>query len=279
VIKDDALAGGKGVTVGASFEEAAAAIRAVFAARPSARVVVEERLEGYEVSAHVFCDGRDFALMPFACDHKRLLDGDRGPNTGGMGVYAPPAISDALRQRIVEEIVAPTVLEMAAEGRPFSGVLYPGLMITAEGPKVLEYNCRFGDPETQPILMRLDSGLLEAFEASLDGRLGDGMLQWSADSTACVVIASAGYPGAFASGKKVSGLDAAGAVEGVKVFHAGSVLKEDGYYTAGGRVLGVTARGADLAQAVQRAYSAAEKIKFEGMYYRRDIAARALNQK
>src|SRR5581483_8600525 len=194
VVKDDALAGGKGVTVAASMDEALEAARAIFAGRASARVVVEERLEGYEVSCHAFCAGRECRLMPFACDYKRLSDNDEGPNTGGMGVYAPPALSPELRQRIEDEVVAPTLNGLAEEGQPFSGVLYPGLMITAEGPKVLEFNCRFGDPETEALLPLLDSDLLEVLEACVDGRLDGVEPRWSGDSSCAVVLASAGYP-------------------------------------------------------------------------------------
>ena len=206
-------------------------------------------------------------------------DGDTGPNTGGMGAYSTPAIiDDQMRGWLVNHIAKPVVGGMKEEGAEYKGLLYCGLMMTARGPMVLEFNCRFGDPETQPILVRLESDLLEALEASIQGRVSDGDFKWSNDASVCVVMASGGYPGAFETGKKITGLDAAGAVDGVKVFHAGTTKRDGQFYTSGGRVLGVTARAADLRNAVERAYEACGKISFDGAYYRRDIAARAFKK-
>lgn len=259
VVKDDALVGGKGVTVAASTEQAVEAARAIFAARPNARVVVEERLEGYEVSAHLFCDGRDFSLMPFACDYKRLLDSDAGPNTGGMGVYAPPAISDGLKRRIVDEIVAPTIAGLAAEGRPFTGVLYPGLMLTPDGPKVLEYNCRFGDPETEALLPLLESDLLDLMEGCVEGRLAEVKPRWSSKRCCAVVLASPGYPDHPQPAAPTGWESLPEAV----AFRGG----------ASGRVLTVSALGASLDEARKNAYSAVSQVDLPGGHYRRDIGA------
>jgi phosphoribosylamine--glycine ligase len=196
-----------------------------------------------------------------------------------MGAYSTPQImDDQMRDWLITHVARPVIDGMAEEGAPYTGILYCGLMMTAKGPMVLEFNCRFGDPETQPILMRLDSDLLEAFEACVEGRVSEGDFTWSQDSTVCVVMASAGYPGDYASGKKIDGLAQADEVPGVKVFHAGTSFKDGSYFTSGGRVLGVTARGANLAAAVQAAYQATEQIKFEGAQYRRDIASRGLKQ-
>jgi len=214
-----------------------------------------------------------------AQDHKRVGDGDTGPNTGGMGAYSTQTIvDDQMRSWLVQHIAKPVVAGMKAEGAEYKGVLYCGLMMTAKGPMVLEFNCRFGDPETQPILMRLESDLLDALEASIDGRVSDGDFKWSADASVCVVMASGGYPGTFEAGKVISGLDQAEKIEGVKVFHAGTTRHDGGYFTAGGRVLGVTARATDLRTAVDRAYEAVAKIEFEGAHWRKDIAARALKR-
>jgi phosphoribosylamine--glycine ligase len=222
-------------------------------------------------------DGERVTPLVAAQDHKRIGDGDTGPNTGGMGAYSTPQmLENQMRDWLITHIAKPVIQGMAEEGAPYTGILYVGLMMTAKGPMVLEFNCRFGDPETQPILMRLESDLLEAFEACVEGRVSDGDFQWSKDSTACVVIASEGYPGDFTGAKKIEALDAAARVPGVKVFHAGTSLNGDSYFTSGGRVLGVSARGATLADAVRAAYEAAGAIRFEGMQYRRDIAHRGL---
>ncbi len=283
VVKADGLAAGKGVVIAASREEAAQTASDMLSGKlvgtAGARVVLEECLKGDEVSFLVLSDGERVAPLVAAQDHKRVFDGDNGPNTGGMGAYSMPTIiDDKMRDWLVNHIARPVIQGMKAEGTEFKGVLYCGLMMTARGPMVLEFNCRFGDPETQPILMRLESDLLDALEASVDGHVSEGDFKWSADAAVCVVMASGGYPGRFDAGKKILGLDAAGAVEGVKVFHAGTSRRDGEFYTSGGRVLGVTARASDLPAAVQRAYEACAKITFEGAHYRKDIAVRALNK-
>jgi phosphoribosylamine--glycine ligase len=283
VVKADGLAAGKGVVIAKNKEEAASAAAEMLSGRmlgeAGARVVLEECLTGDELSFLVFSDGERVAPLVAAQDHKRVGDGDTGPNTGGMGAYSTPEIvDDKMRDWLVTHIAKPVVAGMKAEGAEFKGVLYCGLMMTARGPMVLEFNCRFGDPETQPILMRLESDLVEALEASIAGRVSDGDFKWSRESSACVVMASGGYPGTFDAGKRITGLEEAGAIEGVKVFHSGTTKRGEGYYTSGGRVLGVTARGRDLETAVERAYAACGKITFEGAHYRRDIAGRALKK-
>jgi phosphoribosylamine--glycine ligase len=283
VVKADGLAAGKGVVIATSKEEAASVANEMLSGRmlgdAGARVVLEEFLEGDELSFLVFSDGERVAPLVAAQDHKRVGDGDTGPNTGGMGAYTTPAIvDDKMRDWLVTHIARPVVAGMKAEGAEYKGVLYCGLMMTARGPMVLEFNCRFGDPETQPILMRLESDLVEAMEASIDGRTSDGDFKWSSDAAVCVVMASGGYPGSYESGLPITGLAEAAKLDGVKVFHAGTSKREDNFSTAGGRVLGVTSRAADLRTAVQRAYEACGKIGFEGAHYRKDIAARALKK-
>src|SRR6266849_3445978 len=284
VVKADGLAAGKGVVIAKSKEEAASVASQMLSGKmlgeAGARVVLEECLKGDELSFLVFCDGERVAPLVAAQDHKRVRDGDTGPNTGGMGAYSTADIvDDKMRDWLVHHIARPVVEGMKAEGTEFRGVLYCGLMMTARGPMVLEFNCRFGDPETQPILMRLESDLLEAMEASIDGRTSDGDFKWSIDAAVCVVMASGGYPVTYEAGKKIVGLEDAAKLDGVKVFHAGTSKRDDAFYTAGGRVLGVTARAAELQTAVQRAYEACAKIGFEGAHYRKDIAARALKKK
>jgi phosphoribosylamine--glycine ligase len=243
------------------------------------RVVLEEFLEGDELSFLVVSDGERVAPLVAAQDHKRVGDGDNGPNTGGMGAYTTRTIvDDQMRDWLVAHIARPVVAGMKAEGAEYKGVLYCGLMMTARGPMVLEFNCRFGDPETQPILMRLESDLVEAMEASIEGRTSDGDFKWSNDAAVCVVMASGGYPGAYEVGKRITGLEDAAKLDGVKVFHAGTSARDGNFYTAGGRVLGVTARATELETAVQHAYEACAKIGFEGVHYRKDIAARALKK-
>jgi phosphoribosylamine---glycine ligase len=280
VVKADGLAAGKGVVIAKSKEEAAGAASEMLSGKmlgdAGTRVVLEECLKGDELSFLVVSDGERVAPLVGAQDHKRVGDGDTGPNTGGMGAYSTPDLVDGqMRDWLVNHIARPVVQGMKAEGSEFKGVLYCGLMMTARGPMVLEFNCRFGDPETQPILMRLESDLLDALEASIEGRVSDGDFKWSQDASVCVVIASGGYPGTFEAGKRIDGLEEAATVEGVKVFHAGTSRRDGVYYTSGGRVLGVTARAASLEMAVARAYEACEKISFEGAHYRKDIAARA----
>jgi phosphoribosylamine--glycine ligase len=284
VVKADGLAAGKGVVIATSKDEAAATANEMLSGRmlggAGARVVLEEFLQGDELSFLVVSDGERVAPLVAAQDHKRVGDGDNGPNTGGMGAYTTKTIiDDQMRDWLVAHIARPVVAGMKTEGAEYKGVLYCGLMMTARGPMVLEFNCRFGDPETQPILMRLESDLVEAMEASIDGRTSDGDFRWSDDAAVCVVMASGGYPGAYESGKKITGLDEAAKLEGVKVFHAGTSKRNGDFYTAGGRVLGVTARAAELQTAVDRAYEACGKISFEGAHYRKDIAARALKKR
>jgi phosphoribosylamine--glycine ligase len=283
VVKADGLAAGKGVVICKSKEEASAMAAEMLSGKmlgeAGSRVVIEECLKGEEVSFLVLSDGERVAALAAAQDHKRVGEGDTGANTGGMGAYSTETMVDAQMQNwLLQHIARPVVAGMKAEGADYKGVLYCGLMMTARGPMVLEFNCRFGDPETQPVLMRLESDLLEALEASIDGRVSEGDFRWSADASVCVVMASGGYPGTFEMGKKISGIDDAEKVAGVKVFHAGTTRHDDAYFTAGGRVLGITARASNLGTAVERAYEAAAKISFGGAYYRKDIAARALKK-
>jgi phosphoribosylamine--glycine ligase len=283
VVKADGLAAGKGVVIAKSKEEASSVAAEMLSGKmlgdAGSRVVLEECLKGDELSFLVFSDGERVAPLVGAQDHKRVGDGDSGPNTGGMGAYSTADIvDDRMRDWLVNHIARPVVAGMKAEGTEFKGVLYCGLMMTARGPMVLEFNCRFGDPETQPILMRLESDLVDALEASIDGRVSDGDFRWTPDASVCVVMSSGGYPGTFEQGKRIDGLEDANAVKGVQVFHAGTSKREGAYYSAGGRVLGVTARAADLETAVQRAYEACGKISFAGAHYRKDIAGRALKK-
>src|SRR5580698_2903988 len=283
VVKADGLAAGKGVVIATSKEEAASVAAEMFSGKmvgaAGARVVLEECLKGDELSFLVLSDGERVAPLVAAQDHKRVGDGDTGANTGGMGAYSTQdIIDDKMRDWLVNHVARPVVAGMKSEGVEYKGLLYCGLMMTARGPMVLEFNCRFGDPETQPILMRLESDLVDALEASIAGRVSEGDFKWSRDASVCVVMASGGYPGTFEVGKKIAGFDEAAAVEGVKVFHAGTSKRDGAFYTAGGRVLGVSARGVDLESAVARAYLACEKIRFDGAHYRKDIAGRALKK-
>lgn len=283
VVKADGLAAGKGVVMCSTKDEAMGAAAEMLSGKmvgeAGARVVLEECLQGDEISFLVLSDGERVAPLVAAQDHKRVGDGDTGPNTGGMGAYSFPALLDSqMTHWLVQHVAIPVVEGMKVEGAEYKGILYCGLMMTARGPMVLEFNCRFGDPETQPILMRLESDLLEAIEASIEGRVSDGDFRWSNDAAICVVMASGGYPGTIEVGKRISGIEAADAIDGVKVFHAGTSARDGAFFTSGGRVLGVTARAADLRTAVDRAYNAVEKIRFDGAHYRRDIAARALKE-
>src|SRR5437588_2020437 len=271
VVKADGLAAGKGVVIAKSKDEAREVAAQMLSGKmlgaAGARVVLEECLKGDELSFLVFSDGERVAPLVAAQDHKRVGEGDTGPNTGGMGAYSTPTIiDDKMRDWLVTHIARPVIDGMKAEGSEYRGVLYCGLMMTARGPMVLEFNCRFGDPEAQPILMRLESDLIEALEASVDGRFRAGDFRWSPDASACVVIASAGYPGTFEAGKKIAGLESVGAMERVKVFHAATSRRDDVYFTSGGRVLGVTARAPDLATAVERAYAAVSLSGFDGLH-------------
>jgi phosphoribosylamine--glycine ligase len=281
VVKADGLALGKGVLVCANQAEAERAVDEILVHRAfgaaGARVVIQEYLEGVEVSLHALCDGRSARLFPTAQDHKRALDGDQGPNTGGMGTYSPtPFLSEAQLADIGRTILDPWLRGCAAEDIDFRGILYPGIMLTPTGPKVLEFNARFGDPETQVYLTRLQSDLVELLEASLNGTLHRTDIHWSPLASVCVVMASGGYPGSYAKGKPITGIADADALPQTKVFHAGTALKDGQLVTNGGRVLGVTALGKDVKAAQAAAYAAVEKIRFEGAHFRRDIAARAL---
>lgn len=282
VVKADGLAAGKGVAMCPDAAAAHAAIDEMMSARrfgeAGARVVIEEWLHGEEVSYYAISDGTRFVTLAAAQDHKRVFDGDQGENTGGMGAYSPaPVVTEAVEKKILERIVHPTIRGMAQEGHPFQGVLFVGLMIDDAGePFVIEYNVRFGDPETQPLMVRMQSDLLPILAAAARGRLEEGTaIEWG-EAAVCVVVASGGYPRDYAIGKRIEGLDAIG--DDVVVFHAGTRRSADGrgFETAGGRVLGVTARGDSVAEAVARAYRAVERVRFEGGHYRRDIAARAL---
>ena len=281
VVKADGLAAGKGAIVCQTIEEAGEAVDLCMLERAFGdagdRVVVEEFLVGEEASFLAFSDGKTVLPMATSQDHKPIFEGDKGPNTGGMGAYSPaPVVTSEIFDQAMNEIMIPTVRAMASEGRPYKGVLYAGLMIKDGKARVLEFNARFGDPEAQPLFMRMDGDLVEVMEAVIDERLHEVSLQWQDDATICVVMASGGYPGDYEKGKTITGIDDADAVEGVKVFHAGTVEKDGNILTAGGRVLGVTARGEDIPQAIERAYKACALIKWEGAQYRTDIGAKAL---
>ncbi|MGB9723945.1 MAG: phosphoribosylamine--glycine ligase [Chloroflexia bacterium] len=276
VVKAGGLAAGKGVTVCATPEEAEAALRRLMVERAlgpaGAEVVIEERLEGEEVSLLAFCDGRTVMPMLPARDYKRLSDGDRGPNTGGMGGYAPsPHLSPEMQAEVVARILRPAVEGMRRRGTPYVGVLYAGLMLTPQGPRLLEFNCRFGDPEAQVLLPLLESDLLEILLACVEGRLEEVEVRWKEAATACVVLAAPGYPGSYPTGAEIEGLEEAALLPEVTLFHAGTRREDGRFFTTGGRVLAVTARAPDVLQARKRAYEAVRRIRFPGMHYRRDI--------
>ena len=282
VVKADGLAAGKGVIVAMTEQEALDAVDAIMEDHSfgdaGARVVIEEFMEGEEASLLAFTDGRTIRPMISAQDHKRAYDGDRGPNTGGMGTYAPaPVMTPEMTERAVEEILKPTIAAMAKEGRTYRGCLYLGLMVTADGPKVVEFNARFGDPETQVVLPLLDSDLVAIMCACADGTLADVPIRWKDGAAVCVGLASGGYPGHYEKGQEIHGLADAEAM-GALVFHAGTAMKDGKLVTNGGRVLGVVGRGADISSAVDAAYAAATKISFKDAYYRKDIAHRALER-
>ena len=284
VIKADGLAAGKGVVIANTKKEAQNAIAGLFSGKllgsVETSVVIEEFLQGEELSFLVLSDGRNAVPLVPAQDHKRIGEGDTGPNTGGMGVYSTDTMLDPqMREWIMHHIVQPTIDGMAAEDTPFVGVLYCGLMMTARGPMVLEYNARFGDPETQAILVRLESDLLDGLEACVEGRLSSTEFRWRPGASACVVAASQGYPGSYTTGQVITGLDDAAKIAGVEVFHAGTSLLDGSYLTNGGRVLAVTAAADSLENALGLAYEGIGRIHFEGMYYRRDIGHRALKSK
>ncbi|KAF0170544.1 MAG: phosphoribosylamine--glycine ligase [Limisphaerales bacterium] len=280
-VKADGLALGKGVLLTTSVREAEAAVDEIMVSKAfgtaGQRIVIQELLEGMEISLHALCDGKVAKLFPTSQDHKRALDGDAGLNTGGMGTYSPaPFLTDAELKSVGDAILQPWLRGCAADGIDFRGLLYPGVMLTESGPKVLEFNARFGDPETQVYLTRLENDLVELLLASTEGRLANHELRWSPNASVCVVMASGGYPGSYPKGRVITGLDAANALPNTKVFHAGTARKDGQTVTNGGRVLGVTAWARDLAAARHAAYAAVEHIHFEGAHYRHDIAAKAL---
>ncbi|MCG3197753.1 MAG: phosphoribosylamine--glycine ligase [Candidatus Omnitrophica bacterium] len=283
VVKADGLAAGKGVTVALDVATAARALSECFESRAfgeaGGRVVIEEYLEGEEVSVLAICDGTSFLTLPSSQDHKRLLDNDQGPNTGGMGAYSPaPALTEELRARVEREVLQPTMAGMARAGTPYVGVLYAGMMLTSGGPKVLEFNCRMGDPETQAVLPMVENDLFELFHAAASGGLqAFGPIRAARGAAVCVVLASEGYPGSYPKGRLIEGLESLRRDPEVVVFHAGTRFDESGrVVTAGGRVLGVTARGDSVRAAIERAYRAVEQVRFEGMSFRRDIGRRAI---
>lgn len=280
-VKADGLALGKGVLISSSAAEAHDAIDQMLVKKTfgaaGARIVIQELLEGTEISLHALCDGKTAKLFPGSQDHKRAEDGDRGLNTGGMGTCSPaPFLSESDLKNVGAKILDPWLKGCAEERIDFRGILYPGVMLTRGGPKVLEFNARFGDPETQVYLPRLENDLVELLEASVDGTLDRIELNWSSSAAVCVIMASAGYPGSYAKGKPIHGLDEAARLPNIKVFHAGTARKGDQVITNGGRVLGVTAWAKDLRKARDAAYRAVEQIHFEGAHFRRDIAAKAL---
>ncbi|GFN33279.1 phosphoribosylamine--glycine ligase [Paenibacillus xylaniclasticus] len=280
VIKADGLAAGKGVTVAATLEEAEQALRAMMVEKvfgeSGNQVVIEEFLSGQEMSILAFVDGETVRAMVPAQDHKPVYDDDKGPNTGGMGTYTPlPHIDPAIIEEAIENIIKPTAKAMVSEGRPFRGVLFAGLMITKDGPKTIEFNARMGDPETQVVLPRLKTDLVDIILAAMNGRLDQLDIQWDDEAAVCVIMASEGYPGSYPKGRVIEGIAEAEA-QGALVFHAGTAFKDGQVVTSGGRVLGVVGRGRDIAQARARAYEAVSVIKFEGSHTRSDIAMKAL---
>ena len=280
-VKADGLALGKGVLICNSVDEANLAIEQIMTDRTfgnaGASVLIQELITGMEISLHALCDGKTAKLFPSSQDHKRALENDLGLNTGGMGTYSPVTFlkEDKLNE-IANAVLDPWLAGCAREGIDFRGMIYPGIMLTDEGPKVLEFNARFGDPETQVYLTRLKNDLVDLLEASIDGTLDEHELQWTDQSSVCVVVASGGYPSSYEKGKPISGLEAADAIPGVKVFHAGTKIKEGEIVNSGGRVLGVTALGDNLLAARNLAYKAAAMIHFDGAFSRKDIAAKAL---
>lgn len=276
VVKADGLALGKGVSLCASYEDAENAVNSIMVdkvfGKSGDRIVVEEFLTGPEVSVLAFTDGKAIFPMVSSMDHKRVFDGNLGPNTGGMGTISPnPHYTKDVSEYCMKNIFVPTIEAMRKEGRPFKGCLYFGLMITPNGPKVIEYNCRFGDPETQVVLPLLKTDFIDIITAIIDERLDEINIEWSDESCACVVMASGGYPGTYKKGVKIEGLDSNGQVEGTTVYHAGTKLSDGVFYTNGGRVLGVTAKAETLDEAIDRAYEAVHRINFESCHYRRDI--------
>lgn len=283
VVKADGLAAGKGVFVASTVDEALDALRLILKEKAfgpaGERVLVEQCLKGEEASYMVFTDGETIIPMASSQDHKRIFDNDEGPNTGGMGAYSPaPVITSDMQKIVMERVMRPTVRALKAMGLSYKGILYAGLMIDKGNPYVLEFNCRLGDPETQPVLSRLDGDLMEIGMAISEKRLAEAAVDWKKDAAVCVVVSSEGYPGKYKKGEAISGIEEANNIQGVQVFHAGTEFKNGSVTTSGGRVLGVTATGATIADAKKKTYEAVEKIHFRGMHYRRDIADRALNR-
>jgi phosphoribosylamine--glycine ligase len=281
VVKADGLAAGKGVVVCKTVEDAVATVKSMLVdgafGEAGKRVVVEECMVGEEASILALTDGKTIAPLASSQDHKAAYDGDKGPNTGGMGAYSPaPVVTESVMEQIVKEVLVPTVHAMGKADRPFKGVLYAGIMVTSQGPRVLEFNTRMGDPETQPLIMRLDTDLVDLFDAAVEEKLDEQELRWLDRASVCVVLASGGYPGAYEKGKPISGLEEAAKVPETMVFHAGTTRKGGQVVTAGGRVLGVTSLGTDVKQAIERAYQAVDKISWDGMQYRKDIGAKAV---
>ena len=281
VVKADGEAAGKGVIVAETVEDALEAVDRAMVEREFGaagdRVVVEEYLDGQECSIKLFCDGDTFIPMVPSQDYKRVYDGDEGPNTGGMGCYSPvPVVTQDVFDRVMDEIVRPTIEQMAADGNPYTGTLYAGIILTEDGPRLLEYNCRFGDPETQVVLPRLKSDLVELLLAATEGRLSEAEAEWDERPAVCVVCASGGYPGSYETGRQITGLKDANALDDVVVFHAGTKRMGRSFFTDGGRVLGVTAMGESFEKARDTAYHAVGLIDFEDMYFRTDIAERAV---
>jgi phosphoribosylamine--glycine ligase len=281
VVKADGLAAGKGVIVAGTQQEAIAALDQIMIERAFGeagdRVVIEERLIGEEASFIAFSDGEYVLPMASSQDHKPIYDHDQGPNTGGMGAYSPaPVVTPELHRRIMEEIMIPTVKALAAEGHPYQGVLYAGLMINEGEPKVLEFNCRLGDPETQPIFMRMGGDLIPVMEACIEGDLAGAELSWDPRTAVCVVMTSQGYPGSYEKGKHIHGLEQVEAMEGVYCFHAGTRVEDDHYLTAGGRVLGITGLGKGIKEAMDVTYRAVAEITWDGVHFRTDIGKKAL---
>ena len=281
VIKADGLAAGKGVIVTKDKEEAREAVESIMVdkkfGKAGERIVIEERLYGEEVSILVFSDGENILPLASSQDHKQIYDGDKGPNTGGMGAYSPaPVITDDIFKEIIDKIMKPAIYGMQKEGHPYKGVLYAGLMLTDKGPKLLEFNVRFGDPESQAIFPRLKGDLVEAIEATIDGRLDEIKLEWDERPCVCVVMASGGYPGSYEKGKEIFGLEKTKDLKNIVIFHAGTRKEDNRMFTNGGRVLGVTGLGNDIREAIDKTYSAINLISFDNMYYRKDIGKKAL---
>jgi len=281
VVKADGLAAGKGVIVCKTVEEAIHSVDQIMVEKmfgnAGNRVVVEEYLVGEEASYIAFTDGKTILPLASSQDHKAILDGDQGPNTGGMGAYSPaPVVTDEVHEKIIEKILRPIIYGMGEEGRPYQGVLYAGLMIHEGHPKVLEFNARFGDPETQPALMRMKGDIVPILEACMQGTLSRHRIEWDNRASVCVVLASQGYPGDYEKGKIIEGLKEVSQMEKVFVFHAGTILKDGRVLTNGGRVLGVTGLGEDISRAIESTYQAVKKISWEGVYYRTDIGQKAL---